>query len=46
MAGQHWGERNDKPSRLENTLVGILSTIAAVLVYGGLALMVLALLRA
>jgi hypothetical protein len=46
MAGQHWGERDGKSSRVENTLIGIFSTLAALGFYGGLLLAAVALLRA
>jgi hypothetical protein len=46
MAGQHWGERDGKPSPVENALIGIFSTIATFGFYGGLLLTAVALLRA
>ena len=45
MAGQHWGERDQKPSPVENA-IGIFSTIATLGFYGGLVLAAVALLRA
>jgi hypothetical protein len=46
MAGPHWGERDRKSSPVENALIGIFSTIAALGFYGGLVLAAVALLRA
>jgi hypothetical protein len=46
MAGQHWGERDGKPSPVENALIGIFSTIATFGFYAGLLLTAVALLRA
>jgi endonuclease YncB( thermonuclease family) len=43
MAGQHCGERDGKSSRIENALIGIFSTVAALGFYGGLALAAVAL---
>jgi hypothetical protein len=34
MAGQHWGERGGEPSKLETVTIGVLGTVAAILIYG------------
>jgi hypothetical protein len=46
MAGQHWGERDGESSGVENALIGIFSTVAALGFYGSLLMAAVALLRA
>ena len=46
MAGQHWGERDDGPSRLENAIVGAVSTGLTLGYVGLLLLLAVGFLRA
>ena len=46
MAGQHWGERADEPSRLENVIIGVVSTGLALGYTGLLVLLAAGFLRA
>lgn len=46
MSGQHWGERDGKPSTRENAIVGIGCTVLAISQFGGLLLLAVGLLRA
>ena len=46
MPGQHWGERNGKPSTRENAIAGIGCTLLAIGQFGGLLLLAVGLLRA